>query len=215
MLRHTTTMPPKRPYHHGNLRQSLLDAAVPLLAQKGVAGLSLREVAKQAGVSHAAPYRHFADKRALLEALAQTGYEHIERTCRAAMATHPGDPVQQWRTAGTGYLAYVATQPEVTHLMYSGALPLPQAGDALREAAQHAYAALAAIMNNGVQAGLFRPLDVDTLTLTSLATVHGLSQLYASGLLGPDVDPALLESLGLQAGDALLNGLLREPPARG
>src|ERR1700755_2521060 len=74
-----------RPYHHGNLRATLLEAAEKTLAEGGVAALSLRELARQVGVSHAAPRRHFAHKQALLDALAEDGFERLGGELRAAM----------------------------------------------------------------------------------------------------------------------------------
>ena len=75
----------QRPYHHGNLRSELLACAERALGEGGLAQLSLRELARQAGVSHAAPRRHFADKQALLDALAQDGFERLGRELRAAI----------------------------------------------------------------------------------------------------------------------------------
>ena len=79
-------------YHHGDLRRSLIEAAEILLEARGAAGLSLRAVAKRAGVSHAAPYRHFHDKAALLDAIAQTGFERLSERVREAWERNPGDP---------------------------------------------------------------------------------------------------------------------------
>lgn len=77
-------MPESRPYHHGDLRAALLAAAESTLREKGVGALSLRELAREVGVSHAAPGRHFKDKQALLNALALTGYERLGRALSAA-----------------------------------------------------------------------------------------------------------------------------------
>src|SRR6201990_2556887 len=79
-----------RPYHHGNLRATLLEAAEKTLAEGGVAALSLRELARQVGVSHAAPRRHFAHKQALLDALAEDGFERLGGELRAAMEAAGG-----------------------------------------------------------------------------------------------------------------------------
>ena len=79
----------QRPYHHGNLRTELLSCAERALSEGGLAQLSLRDLARQAGVSHAAPRRHFADKQALLDALAQDGFERLGRELRAP-STAPG-----------------------------------------------------------------------------------------------------------------------------
>ena len=82
-----------RAYHHGDLRKALLDAASALLAEVGVAAISLREVARRAGVSHNAPYRHFADRDALLAALALQGFEVLVRRIEALPVADLGRPV--------------------------------------------------------------------------------------------------------------------------
>src|SRR6185437_10944983 len=76
---------PERPYHHGNLRRALLDAAERTVRERGVQELSLRELARDVGVSHGAPRRHFPDRQALLDALAETGFTRLGRDLRAAI----------------------------------------------------------------------------------------------------------------------------------
>src|SRR4051794_41205879 len=84
-IRSALSTPPARPYHHGNLRAALLRCAERTVRETGPGGLSLRELARQVGVSHAAPRRHFTDKQALLSALAQDGFERLGRELREAM----------------------------------------------------------------------------------------------------------------------------------
>src|ERR1700734_1475486 len=79
-------MPGKRPYHHGNLKQNLLDAAVGLIGEVGPQAFTLREVARRAGVSHNAPYRHFADKDDLLAEVAAQGFDELDKAMKKSMA---------------------------------------------------------------------------------------------------------------------------------
>src|SRR5919107_731159 len=80
----------RKTYHHGDLRQALLDAALELLRAEGAAALTLRAVARAAGVSQAAPYRHFADRGALVAAVAEEGFERLGAAMMGAMAADPG-----------------------------------------------------------------------------------------------------------------------------
>ena len=108
-----------RPYHHGNLRSELLPRAERALSEGGAAELSLRDLARQAGVSHGAPRRHFADKQALLDALAQDGFERLGRTLRAAI-----DAAARLRRApgraGRAYVRFATRHAALLELMYAG-----------------------------------------------------------------------------------------------
>jgi AcrR family transcriptional regulator len=97
-----------KPYHHGDLRAALIESGTKLLRERGAAALSLREVAKAAGVSHAAPYRHFEDKAQLLAAIAAAGFERLRAAMQKAAADHPEDPRSQLIAAGE---AYVISRP--------------------------------------------------------------------------------------------------------
>lgn len=105
-------------YHHGDLRQALLDAAVGLIAAHGVHGLSLREAARQVGVSHAAPYRHFADKEALLFAIAEQGFEWLAAAGEAAMAGVE-DPRARLNAYGVAYVRFAYEHPVHFRVMFT------------------------------------------------------------------------------------------------
>ncbi len=107
-----------RPYHHGDLRTALLASAERTLLEKGVAALSLRELARDIGVSHAAPGRHFKDKQALVDALALTGFERMTKELTAA--DHPDLPLQARLTElATTYVRFAVTNAELLEVMYS------------------------------------------------------------------------------------------------
>src|SRR3954471_23808284 len=111
-------MPETRPYHHGDLRAALLAAAERTLRDRGAVALSLRELARETGVSHAAPGRHFKDKQALLDALALAGYERLAQTLEAA--DDPGLPLEPRLTAlAKAYLGFAVENAALLELMFA------------------------------------------------------------------------------------------------
>lgn len=199
---------PRDTYHHGSLRETLITAALTLLAQQGAAGLSLREVAGAAGVSHAAPYRHFRDKTALLEAIAAAGYARLMRACQRAEKRFPRDPRRQLVEAGMAYLMLAAENPEVIHLMFGGLLE--NCGEELGQAARDAFQSLMKIVENGQQAGLYRKATTMDLTLAAWSMVHGLSMLISSGPLKEAASgKRRIRKLGDVVSRTLLTGMLR------
>ncbi|VAW80089.1 Transcriptional regulator, AcrR family [hydrothermal vent metagenome] len=195
-------------YHHGNLRQALIEAAIPMLKAKGVVGLSLRGLATELGVSHGAPYRHFKNKKVLLEAIAITGFVALQESCVKAALNFPDDPRRQLYEAGMGYIFYVAKNPEVAELMFRPGLNPQQSTPELCQAIDAAGASLAAIIENGKHKKLYRNHDTRDLVLTSLSTVHGLAMFITGGIL---IDSTLSENeirmLGRKVYDILLRGM--------
>ncbi len=106
------------PYHHGDLRQALVQAGIEILEDQGLAALTLRETARHAGVSHAAPYHHFADKNALMAGVAHRGFE-IMRDEMASRATGAADASDGLRAYGIAYAAFAQRHPALFRLMYS------------------------------------------------------------------------------------------------
>lgn len=170
-------------YHHGNLRETLVKAAIPLLAEHGIAGLSLREVARKVGVGHAAPYRHFGNKNDLVEAIAAVGYRKLKRGCELAEKKFPADPQQQLLDSGMRYLLFAAENPEIANIMFSGYLSLDNCGEELAIAADEALNSLIGIIGNGQRAGIYGDYESFDLTLAAWSMVHGLSMLIVSGML--------------------------------
>ncbi|MEZ4380057.1 MAG: TetR/AcrR family transcriptional regulator [Nannocystaceae bacterium] len=126
-----TSSSAKRSYHHGDLRAALIDAAIELIAERGLHGLSLRECARRADVSHAAPYRHFADKNALLFALARRGFERLAAAGVAAMAG-VDDPRDRLDAYGVAYVRFAVDNPVLFRVMFTAEIAAPEgevAGD--------------------------------------------------------------------------------------
>src|SRR5215468_1280918 len=108
----------KRPYHHGDLRHALVRSALEILSEAGVGGLSLRAAARRARVSAMAPYRHFADKEALLAAVAEYGFRELATWLTAATAT-AADPRAGLAALGVAYVLFACDQPNLFKLMCS------------------------------------------------------------------------------------------------
>ena len=142
----------RRGYHHGNLREALIDAALVLLAEKGPAGFTIAEAARLAGVSSAAPYRHFRDADALLAAVAERGYERFAAALAQAWNDGRPEPLRAFEAIGRAYLAFARSEPALyaamfeTHIAFDEFPSLHAAADrafaVLREAADRIAASL-------------------------------------------------------------------------
>src|SRR4051812_26098504 len=130
----------KHSYHHGDLRRALLDAARVELHKVGVHELSLRSVARRAGVTHTAAYHHFADKDALLRRVAQEGFEKLDAAMAQEIEGAGADPVDRLVAAGRGYLAFAAADPQALRLMFDG--PRIEGDAPFLEAAERAFGRL-------------------------------------------------------------------------
>lgn len=169
-------------YHHGDLVNVLLETAGALLESKGPAGLSLREVARSAGVSHAAPYRHFRDRAALLQALAQRGFERLQRVLDRTADAARQNPEQQLVDACVACVRQAERYPELSRLMFGGLMQQAE-NEAGRDAARAAFGSLEKILQDGVAGGVFRQRDTQELALTVWAAMHGLAMLATAGQL--------------------------------
>lgn len=109
----------QKSYHHGDLRQALIDNGLDMLEEHGLEGLTLRKLAARVGVSHAAPEHHFPTLRHLLTAFAVEGFRLFAASMRSAMAQAPDDPAEQLRAASRGYLAFASTRPHLFRLMFT------------------------------------------------------------------------------------------------
>ena len=178
------TTKPAPAYHHGALRPALINAARRLLESDGYEGLTLRGAARRAGVSRAAPYHHFADKQALLAAVAETGFQDFASAMRARMTLATG-PAARLNAAGIAYVAFAIANPALFKLMFGAPGTRLLRDPAVAASRQSAYAVLQTAV-----AGVLDPLEStgDGASLTSLsawAHVHGLATLINDGGVNP------------------------------
>jgi len=198
------------PYHHGDLRNALLQAGERLLRQDGPAELSLRKVAREAGVSHTAPYRHFRNKRALLSALAQAGFERLADATLEVENKYPDDPRRQLLEGGVAYVRLAVRYPETTQLMFGGVLEIREEDTELHEAGHRAFEGLLKIVSNGQREGLYRDRDTMELALAAWSLVHGLAMLVTAGQLKDTVTSNKeITRMVTSLGELLQNGMLK------
>ncbi|WCB93729.1 hypothetical protein DSM104299_02445 [Baekduia alba] len=181
-----------RPYHHGNLREALLRAGEQALESGGAQTLSLRELARDVGVSHAAPRRHFADKQALLDALAQNGFEQLGAILATAVADAGPDFDARLLSLGRAYIAYATAHPALVELMFASK---HQAGAPaeLTEAGERAFAPALGAVAEGQAAGAIVAGDPHRVAIVAFAALQGLVALANNGMLGDDPLDDLIE----------------------
>jgi AcrR family transcriptional regulator len=185
--------PEPRPYHHGDLRAALLAAAERTLRDKGVGSLSLRELAREVGVSHAAPGRHFKDKQALLNALALVGYERLGQALSAA--EDPALPLEPRLTAlARAYLGFAIENAELLELMYARKHD-PDASEQMAAAVDRTVGSLERVRADAQRRGEIIEGDPEQLDLVTGAAVHGMAAFIAGGWLTPEAALAGVESL--------------------
>ena len=184
-----------RPYHHGNLRAALLAQAEQTLRQHGLDGLSLRELARQIGVSHAAPRRHFADRQALLDALAESGFARLGAELRGAAEMAGEDYEARLRAANLAYVRFAVNDAALLELMFAGK-HREQAG-ALHEAADRAFLVILQLIEEGQAGDVLEAGDPERIGLLLFATMQGIAALVTAGIVAPDqVDSLVADAIG-------------------
>jgi AcrR family transcriptional regulator len=128
-------------YHHGHLREALMEAALRLIAERGPAGFTFAEAARAAGVSAAAPYRHFRDRNALIAEIARLGFERFTAELETAWADGRPDPLTAMENCGMAYLRFARREPAAYAAMFGTGLPLDEDPD-LRRAGERAFGVL-------------------------------------------------------------------------
>jgi AcrR family transcriptional regulator len=204
----------RRGYHHGNLREALIRAALDLIAEKGPAGFTFADAARWAGVSSAAPYRHFRDRQALLADVARRGFERFEQRLDNAWNGGRPDPFRAFENVGRAYLAFAREEPAFYSAMFEAGVPLDD-NPGLREAADRAFAVLRRATDSfcaRLPSDRRPPSLMMSLHLWALA--HGIASLFARADAGRRRLPMSPEEL-LEAGVLVyLRGLslVEDPP---
>jgi AcrR family transcriptional regulator len=171
----------ERPYHHGNLKTELLNAALKLISETGPQGFTLREVARRAGVSHNAPYRHFRDKDDLLSAVAADGFGRLTAAMKQS-AARGTTPLERFRLCGRGYIQFALQFPEHFQVMFDLPSSLDQNPDYAR-ASDEAFETLLGFIAECQNKKVLSPGNPKPLAFMAWSMVHGIAKLASSSHL--------------------------------
>jgi AcrR family transcriptional regulator len=195
-------------YHHGNLKEALLEAATELLAGYGPDGLSLRGVARRAGVSQSAPYRHFKDKEELLAAIGQNGFRRLKALAEERLLG-AADHRERLHLVGAAYVEFAQRNPHLFRLMFGPMMRKEEEHPDLKLSCQECFGLLLAVIEAGQADGVFRAGDPEVLGTAAWSTVHGIAHLALDGQLPPRTEASFesVSKLLRAVGDLLIDGL--------
>lgn len=167
-----------RGYHHGNLREALMQAALDLIGEKGLAGVTFAEAARRAGVSAAAPYRHFRDRDEMVAAVAAVGFDRLAEALAAAWQSGRPSPSAAYERVGRAYLEFARRNPAEYAAMFESGLP-SEGHEALQQAGNRAFAALREAAEALVAQipGASRPPAL-MVALHTWSLAHGVASLF-------------------------------------
>lgn len=179
----------RQSFHHGNLRAVLLDEAERTVREHGVEELSLRDLARRAGVSHGAPRSHFVDRRALLDALAERGFSRLTDDVSVAGAAFPDDLPGRLRAVATAYVRFAVIDAALMDLMFStkGGSPTTAA------AAGRLFSTFDELFDADFEAGRFRSVETERTKLLFVAALQGIAGLVTSRRVPAERAEALVE----------------------
>ena len=166
-------------YHHGDLRRALIEAALALVQEKGPAGVTLREAARRAGVTHAAPYRHFADKEALLAALAEEGFVRLRAEIELAMEGVPSEALLE--VLGVTYVRFARTHPSQFRVMFGAEMGDKRRYAELMRADQAVFDLCCEAIRKMQEVGAMAPGNPARLGLVHWSMLHGVAALVVDG----------------------------------
>ena len=195
----TAAVADTRPYHHGDLRRALVDAAIRILEREGPSALSLRAVAREAGVSPAAPYHHFKDKGELLEAVAHVGWEALGEALLEARA-QGGEVHSMMAELGVAYVCFSQRHPALYRVMYDCSRDKDSLPEGMQDKEDGAYCLVRDTFKNAAGPDV-ADLDIELATIAAWCAAHGLAEMSGFAQFNP-----LRDALG---GDkAFLHGVL-------
>ena len=202
-------------YHHGDLRRSLVQAGREVLAERGVDALSLREVARRAKVSQAAPYHHFANKAELVSAIAQQGFGDFAGALRAGAETMGDGTLPRLAGMGLAFVRFAVANPELFRLLFRpelrGGTRAGAAAEGMEPAGSAAYQVFLDAVTAAVEEGSVQG-SVEDVAVSALSIVHGLSNLLVDGPV--DLRQRPPDTLARVVISALGAGIARQPPSR-
>ena len=171
----------EKKYHHGDLKNALIQAGIAVLARDGVNALSLREVARQAGVSHAAPYAHFTDKQALIAAIITEGYKLLSAKLEKEIAAWQEDVHRQLVEVAWAYMQFAIQESDIFKIMFSGALEHEKDYPEFVTHSQYTFQLVVKVVANCHRAGILRDQPPELMAVTVWGQVHGVISLIMMG----------------------------------
>jgi AcrR family transcriptional regulator len=188
-------VPKKKTYHHGDLKNALIKAGVEILAKDGVSGLSLRKVASRAGVSHAAPYSHFADKQALIAAISTEGFRQLYERVSAVAEEYKTRPSMQLIEVGWVYVQFALDDRDRFKVMFSGVLEKEKEYPEFVAESQRNFQLVKMVVEANQASGVLRSGPSDLVALSAWGIIHGFIMLLLEG----QISHTVLEQKSLRA----------------
>ncbi len=169
-------------YHHGDLRQALIDAALAIAAESGAESVTMREAGKRSGVSSGAPFRHFATKTALMTAIAEEGMQRFrDEITRALNKVDPANPLLRFRALGTAYINWVTGNPTHFEIISNRRLIDFDGSEILVRLNDEVRGLMVATLEAAARAGQLRAAPIEMLVLQSRAFIYGLARMWIDG----------------------------------
>ncbi|WP_437886283.1 TetR/AcrR family transcriptional regulator [Sorangium sp. So ce307] len=200
-------------YHHGDLRQALVDAALRALEHQRAEDLSLRALGRELGVSPRAPYRHFETKEELLAAVAVEGFRAFGEALTPRVAAAVADPIARLRAIAEAYVAFAVERPAAFRVMYAPYATVKESAPDLLRARAEGHQATMDSIAQGQAAGILRGGDPMQLALVLWSSMHGLAVLLTQGQLGRFDRPVEAAKLANLVSGLLMEGLMPRPEA--
>jgi AcrR family transcriptional regulator len=187
-------MTKKKTYHHGDLKNALIQAGVEILAKDGVSGLSLRKVALKAGVSHTAPYSHFADKQALIAAISTEGFRQLYERVSRVTGKYKSQPEKQLVEVAWAYVQFALDDPDRFKVMFSAVLEKEKEYPEFVAESQRNFQLVKMIVEANQASGQLRGGPSEMVALSAWGIVHGFVMLLLEG----QIPHAVLEQVSLR-----------------
>lgn len=173
----------KNNYHHGDLQNALLEETIKIIAEEGVASVTLRVLSKRLGVSRTAPYRHFSDKTQLLTHVAIIGFERFRKHLQVSKEQRNNTILKQFQLMGAAYIQFALRHPSYYKLMFSEPLLTENRSIALEVASNASFNQLLDILKQCQQAGVLKNDDIERQAIFIWSNLHGFCSLILEGHL--------------------------------
>ena len=178
---------PAKKYHHGDLKNALINAGVEILAKEGVGGLSLRKVAQRAGVSHSAPYAHFPDKQSLIAAISTEGFNQLYAELNEAISPFSKNPKKQLIEGSQAYVRFALKNSDTFKIMFSGVLEKEKEYPAFVEISHKTFELVVSIVQACLNTGVLHSTSAELMAIAVWGQVHGIVSLALEGQISHTV----------------------------